>query len=610
MFNIKEELKKLPDKPGVYLMYNKSDEVIYVGKAINLKNRVRQYFQNGRNLTSKIQKMVSLIEYFEYIITNSELEALILECNLIKEYKPKYNTLLKDDKSFYPYIKVTISEEYPRILSVRTIKRDKDKYFGPYKSSKAVNDTIELLRKVYNIRNCNKFMDKYNGRACIYYDMKQCKAPCKNLISKEEYAKQIKSALKFLNGDSLELINMLEDKMQIASDELNFEKAMEYRDLIQNVKQIVEKQKINTSDLDERDILAVAKSEKQAVAVIFFVRDGKLVGREHFYMKQSEECSKSEILLSFLKQFYSGTPFIPKNILLSEDIEEKDIIQEWLSNRKEQKVYISVPKKGDKHKIVELAEENAFDILQKDLEKLQKEERRTIGAVQEITKLININYPKRIEAYDISNFSGFETVASMVVFEDGKPKRSDYRKFKIKTVKGQDDYKSMQEVLTRRFLAGKNELISNSENSFNKLPDLIMMDGGKGQVNIALNVLKKLSLNIKVCGMVKDGNHNTRGLYYNNEEIDINKNSEAFKLITRIQDEAHRFAIEYQKLLRGKAQVKSVLDDIKGVGDVKRKILMKHFKGVENIKNASIEELLKVNGISKSLAEEIWKYFH
>ena len=617
MFHIEEELKKLPAKPGVYLMHNQEGEIIYVGKAISLKNRVRQYFQSSRDKTPKIQKMVSQIAYFEYIITDSELEALVLECNLIKEHRPKYNTMLKDDKS-YPYIKVTVQEPYPRILFARQIKRDKAKYFGPYTSAMAVKDTIELIRKLYKLRSCNRSLPKENGeRPCLYYHIKQCDAPCQNYISQEEYRKQVDGALHFLNGNHQEVIDKLQVSMMEASEKMEFERAGEIRDLIKSIQAIAQKQKVNSNEREDRDVVAIAKALDEAVVSVFFIRDGKLLGRENFHMTGVLDTTKSEMMGSFVKQFYAGTPYIPKELVLQDAIEEEEVIREWLSKKREQKVSILVPQKGSKKRLVDLAYENASMVLQKDGEKLKREQMRTIGAVKQLEEMLGLQGIHRMESFDISNINGFETVASMVVYEDGKPKRSDYRKFKIKTVKGPDDYKSMEEVLRRRFLHGLKEQkeleqrgMDAEYGSFNRFPDLICMDGGKGQVNIARKVLEELKLHIPICGLVKDDNHRTRGLYYQNEEILFPKNSEAFHLITRIQDETHRFAIEYHKQLRSKQQVKSILDDIKGVGPVRRKALMRYFKDIALIKEAEVEELMAVEGITENIANEIYQFFH
>lgn len=618
MFDIQEELKKLPAKPGVYLMHNAQDEIIYVGKARILKNRVRQYFQSGYKRSIKIEHMVSHIAYFEYIITDSELEALVLECNLIKEHRPHYNTMLKDDKS-YPYIKVTVQEDYPRILFCRNVKRDKSKYFGPYTSAGAVKETIELMHKVYKIRNCNRLLPRDIGkeRPCLYHQINQCDAPCQGLVSKEEYKKNVEQALRFLNGDDKKIIQDLEEKMQAAAAELEFEQAAEYRDLIDSVKRIGEKQKINHTDGDDRDIIALAKAGDEAVISIFFIRNGKLLGRDHFHMTGIGDSEKKEILMDFVKQFYVGTPFIPKEILTQEEIPDKEILEKWLSDKRGAKVVFQTPKRGSKHQMMELAYKNAQNVLIKDSEKLKREEHRTIGAVHELEQLLGIRGLNRMEAFDISNTNGYENVASMVVFEKGKARRSDYRKFKIRTVAGPDDYRCMEEALERRFAHGIREKEEREEKgldpelgSFTRFPDILMMDGGKGQVNVALQALERLNLHIPVCGMVKDDFHRTRGLYYNNEIIQFPKNSEAFRMITRLQDEAHRFAIEYHKSLRSKGQVHSVLDDIRGVGPARRKALMRHFKDIGKIRQATVEELTQVDGITQNVAEEIFAFFH
>ena len=617
MFDIQEELKKLPDKPGVYIMHGLSDEIIYVGKAVILRNRVRSYFRESTVKSPKIQKMVTQITRFEYIVTDSELEALVLENNLIKEHNPKYNTMLKDDKT-YPYIKVTLGEEYPRVMFSREMKKDKSRYFGPYTSMGAVKDVVELINKLYGLRTCRKNLPRDFGkdRPCLQYHMKQCMAPCTGNVPKEEYRQQVQKALDFLNGEYTAELKRLKEKMTEASDNLEFEEAIRYRDLYASVKRISERQKITDSDGEDKDIIAMAKDEEDAIVQVFFVRGGKLIGREHFYMTNVSECQNAEILSDFVKQYYSGTPFIPRELLLQEEIEDKETIENYVSMKRGGKVKISIPKKGKKEKLVELAAENAALVLSKDREKIKREEGRTIGAVKEIGKWLELPDIVRMEAFDISNTNGFENVGSMVVYEKGKPKRSDYRKFKIKTVAGPDDYACMHEVLTRRFLHGIEESkeledknMQTEFGSFTKFPDLILMDGGRGQVNIALQVLEELKLNIPVCGMVKDDNHRTRGLYYNNVEIPIDTNSEGFKLITRIQDEAHRFAIEYHRSLRSKKQVDSVLDKIPGVGPARRKALMRHFKSIEEIKNATVEMLCEIPEIPQSAAEEIYAFF-
>lgn len=612
MFDIEEELKKLPAKPGVYLMHDERDEIIYVGKAISLKNRVRQYFQASRNKGAKIEQMVTHIRRFEYIVTDSELEALVLECNLIKEHRPKYNTMLMDDKG-YPFIKVTTSEVYPRIMLARTMQKDKAKYFGPYTSATAVKDTIDLIRKLYCIRSCNRNLPKDMGkeRPCLNYHIKQCKAPCQGYISETEYRKSIDEAIRFLNGHYEGILGDLEKKMLEASENMEFEKAIEYRELLNSVKQIAQKQKITDSSGEDRDILAVAKDAEDAVVQVFFIRGGRLIGRDHFFLRNASEDSKSKILESFIKQFYAGTPFIPSELMLQEDIEERAILEQWLSKKKEHRVHIKVPKKGEKEKLVELARTNAALVLNTDKERLKREEGRTIGAVKEIENLLGISGIVRMEAFDISNTSGFSSVGSMIVYEKGKPKRNDYRKFKIKSVQGPDDYASMAEVLTRRFRHGLEELENGEKiGSFTSFPDLILMDGGKGQVNVALEVLDKLGLDIPVCGMVKDDFHRTRGLYYNNVEIPIDRQSEGFKLITRVQDEAHRFAIEFHRKLRSQGQVHSILDEIKGIGPARRKALMKHYASIDEIKNASVEELKNLPSMNENSAKEVYTFFH
>ena len=611
-FNIQEELKKLPGKPGVYLMHDERDAIIYVGKAISLKNRVRQYFQSSRNKGAKIEQMVTHISRFEYIVTDSELEALVLECNLIKEHRPKYNTMLMDDKS-YPFIKVTVNEPFPRVMLARQMKKDKAKYFGPYTSAGAVKDTIELIRKLYHIRSCNRSLPKDIGkeRPCLNYHIHQCQAPCQGYISQEEYRKSIDEVVRFLNGHYDLVLKELEEKMMAASDSLEFEKAIEYRELLTSVQKVAQKQKITDTAGDDRDIIAMASEGEDAVVQVFFIRSGRLIGRDHFYLKSAENDTEGEILSSFIKQFYAGTPYIPAELMLPEEIEDQDIIEEWLTARRERRVHLRIPKKGTKEKLVELAQKNAQMVLKNDRERLKREEGRTIGAVKELEKILGLKGIIRMEAYDISNTNGFDSVGSMVVYEHGKPKRNDYRKFKIKTVQGPDDYASMNEVLTRRFGHGLREQQEESETGgFQIFPDLIMMDGGRGQVNIALEVLEKLHLHIPVCGMVKDDNHRTRGLYFNNTELPIDRNSECFRLITRIQDEAHRFAITFHRQLRSKGQVHSVLDDIPGVGPARRKDQMRCFENIDAIRNATVEELKELPSMNEKSAQEVYKFFH
>lgn len=612
MFDIQEELRKLPGKPGVYIMHDEADAIIYVGKAISLKNRVRQYFQSSRNKGIKIEQMVTHITRFEYIVTDSELEALVLECNLIKEHRPKYNTMLMDDKE-YPFIKVTVDEDFPRIMIARKMVKDKSKYFGPYTSVGAVRDTLELIRKLYYIRSCNRKLPRDIGkeRPCLNYHIHQCKAPCQGYISREEYHKSIEQVLQFLNGNYDLILKELELKMQEASENLEFEKAIEYRELLSSVQKIAQKQKITDTAREDRDILAAAVEEEDAVVQVFFIRGGRLIGRDHFYLKIAKGDTKRDILTSFIKQFYAGTPYIPSELMLPEEIEDIGVIEEWLGKRRGHRVHIKVPKRGTKEKLVELAAKNASLVLKTDKERLKREEGRTIGAVKELENLLDLKNIVRMEAYDISNTSGFASVGSMIVYERGKPKRNDYRKFKIKGVQGADDYASMEEVLTRRFEHGLREQEEGKEiGGFTAFPDLIMMDGGKGQVNVALAVLDRLNLDIPVCGMVKDDNHRTRGLYYQNVEIPIDRNSEGFRLITRIQDEAHRFAITFHRQLRSKNQVHSILDDIPGVGAARRKDLMKHFADIEAIKNATVEELKSLPSMNEKSANDVYRFFH
>ena len=611
-FDIQEELKKLPGRPGVYIMHDEKDHIIYVGKAISLKNRVRQYFQSSRNKGVKIEQMVTHIRRFEYIVTDSELEALVLECNLIKEHHPKYNTMLMDDKT-YPFIKVTTSEAFPRVVLSRKMLKDKARYFGPYTSSQAVRDTIDLIHKLYHLRSCNRSLPRDIGkeRPCLNYHIKQCEAPCQGYISQEEYGRAVNEVLRFLNGNYDTVLGELEEKMNAASEALEFERAIEYRELINSVKKVAQKQKITDSSGEDRDVLAVASQEEDAVVQVFFIRGGRLIGRDHFYLRITKGESASETLNSFILQYYAGTPFIPAELMLQAEVEDREILETWLSSKRGQKVTLRVPKKGTKEKLVELAQENAKMVLTKDKERLKREEGRTIGAVKEIAALLGLDEIVRMEAYDISNTNGFESVGSMVVYERGRPKRNDYRKFRIKGIKGADDYGSMREVLTRRFTHGLRERQENAElGKFTAFPDLIMMDGGRGQVNVALQVLDELHLEIPVCGMVKDDHHRTRGLYYHNEEIPIDRSSEAFRLITRIQDEAHRFAIEYHRQLRGKGQVHSILDDIEGIGPARRKALMREYLSLDEIKKASVEELAKIPSMNEKAAESVYNFFH
>lgn len=609
MFNLEEELKKLPAKPGVYLMHDKSDEIIYVGKAISLKNRVRQYFQKSRRVTPKIQRMIDRIAWFEYIVTDSELEALVLECNLIKEHSPRYNTMLKDGKS-YPYLKATVQEAYPRLLFARQMKRDGSRYFGPFVSGKAIRDTIELVNRLFHLRNCHKSLPKEIGkeRTCLYYQIGQCPAPCQGYVGTEEYRKNFEKALRFLQGDTKEILKELTGKMMAASEQMQFEEAAGYRDLIQSVQKVTEKQKITSEDNEDRDIVAMARGGKEAVVQVFFIRGGKMLGREHYYLTGVEEEENAAVLSAFLKQMYSGTPYIPKEIWLEEAVEDEEAILEWLSAKRGRKVYIRIPKRGQKERMLELAKKNAFMVLTKDADKLKEERARTIGAMDEIQSLLGLRGLSRVESYDISNINGFETVGSMVVFEDGKAKKNDYRKFRIRSVAGPDDYKAMEEMLTRRFEHGMRSDLSELD-SFRHLPDIIFMDGGKGQVNVAKTVLLKMDLTIPVCGMVKDDRHRTRGLYFQDEEIPIDVHGQGFRLITRIQDETHRFAIEYHKQIRSRTQVHSVLDDIPTIGPARRKALMRHFPSLEEIRAASVEELKAIPEMNEKSAQAVVDFF-
>lgn len=615
VFDIQEELKKLPQKPGVYIMKDIKDNIIYIGKAISLKNRVRQYFQSSKNQTPKVKSMVPNIKEFEYIVTDSELEALILESNLIKKHKPKYNILLKDDKQ-YPYIKVTTNELYPRIMITRKVIKDKAKYYGPLIYRGNTNEFMELLHELWPIRKCDKKIEnnKIKERPCLNYYMGQCKAPCNNFISPQEYKVFIDEAIDLLDGKYDKIVSNMESKMFEASEKLEFEVAAKFRNKINSIKRIAEKQKMANASMEDQDVIAFARANGEALVQIFFVRAGKLIGREHFMLNDVETMSRGEVMTEFIKQFYSGTPFIPKEIIIQEEIEDLDIISQWLSEIKEQKVHIIVPQKGEKHKFIELAAKNAILTLEQFGDKIKSDNKKTIGAVNEIKDLLNIDASiKRIEAYDISNIQGFESVGSMVVFENGKPKRSDYRKFKIKSVIGANDYASMEEVISRRFSHALKEIkadINVEDGKFTKMPDIILMDGGKGQVNIAKKVLAELNINIPVCGMIKDNNHKTRGLIYEEQELKLPINSEGFKLIIRIQDEVHRFAIEYHRTLRSKTQLHSVLDDIEGIGTVRRKALLKKFGSVDAIKEATMEELSTTDSFNKKIAETVYNFFH
>lgn len=609
MFDLEAELKKLPDKPGVYLMHDKEDHIIYVGKAVVLKNRVRQYFQKSRNVSPKIARMIEQIAWFEYIVTDSELEALVLECNLIKEHNPKYNTMLKDGKG-YPFLKATIQEDFPRFVLARQMKRDGAKYFGPFTSGAAIRDTIELLNKLFHLRNCRKVLPRDVGkeRPCLYHQMGQCPAPCQGSVGREEYRENFQKALSFLNGNTKEVMKDLQQKMEQLAQNMQFEEAAVYRDLIDSVRQVTERQKITSEDQEDRDIIAIARNEDEAVVQVFFIRDGKLIGREHYYLSGVLEEDEGHILSAFIKQMYAGTPYVPRELWTECEPEDSSAILEWLAKKRGHKVFFRHPKRGEKVRLLDLAKRNAHMVLAQDAEKLKQEREKTLGAMEEIERLLGLQGLNRVESYDISNINGFETVGSMVVFEKGRAKKNDYRKFRIRTVTGPDDYHSMEELLTRRFTHGQRQELAEMD-SFRLFPDVIFMDGGKGQVNVAERVLQELKIDIPVCGMVKDDHHRTRGLFFRNEEIPIDIHGQGFRLITRIQDETHRFAIEYHRQIRGKAQVHSILDDIPTIGTARRKALMKYYESLEDIKKATVEELKEVPGMNERSAKAVVEFF-
>lgn len=609
MFDLEAELKKLPDKPGVYLMHDKEDHIIYVGKAVVLKNRVRQYFQKSRNVSPKIARMIEQIAWFEYIVTDSELEALVLECNLIKEHNPKYNTMLKDGKS-YPFLKATIQEDFPRFVLSRQMKRDGAKYFGPFTSGAAIRDTIELLNKLFHLRNCRKVLPRDVGkeRPCLYHQMGQCPAPCQGSVDREEYRENFQKALSFLNGNTKEVMKDLQQKMEQLAQDMQFEEAAVYRDLIDSVRQVTERQKITSDDQEDRDIIAIARNEDEAVVQVFFIRGGKLIGREHYYLSGVLEEEEGHILSAFIKQMYAGTPYVPRELWTECEPEDSGAILEWLAKKRGHKVFFRHPKRGEKVRLLDLAKRNAHMVLAQDAEKLKQEREKTLGAMEEIEGLLGLQGLNRVESYDISNINGFETVGSMVVFEKGRAKKNDYRKFRIRTVTGPDDYHSMEELLTRRFTHGQRQELAEMD-SFRLFPDVIFMDGGKGQVNVAERVLQELKIDIPVCGMVKDDHHRTRGLFFRNEEIPIDIHGQGFRLITRIQDETHRFAIEYHRQIRGKAQVHSILDDIPTIGTARRKALMKYYESLDDIKKATVEELKEVPGMNERSAKAVVEFF-
>ncbi|GAB6149445.1 excinuclease ABC subunit UvrC [Clostridium novyi] len=618
MFDFEYQLKIIPEKPGVYLMKNSLGEVIYVGKAKVLKNRVRQYFQNSKNHGSKVRAMVKNIAEFEYIITDSEMEALILECNLIKKYRPRYNILLKDDKH-YPFLKITTNEDFPRIFVTRVRAKDGARYLGPYPETSAVYETIELIKKIFPLRTC-RLNIKENGelvKPCLNYHIKLCTAPCAGYISREEYGKTIKKIIDLLNGKDNEVINDLKIKMEKASSELKFEEAASFRDKLLAVEKIRERQKIISSNFENEDFINMYSEEIDLCAQIFFVRDGKIMGREHFILDRSIFGNNADIISNFIKDFYGGTAFIPKTIYVPE-VMDIELLENWLSSKKGSKVSIKIPQKGEKKKILDLVESNAKNTLEQFKLKLKVDKELYSNTLKELQNILELEeIPNRIEAYDISNIQGVDSVGSMIVFDKGKPKNSDYRRFKIKTVKGANDYDSMREILTRRFTHGleeikeiqkRNLLLSGAK--FSVFPDLILMDGGKGQVNIALEVLEKLNINIPVCGMVKDDKHKTRGLVYNNKEINIKSNNKIMQFITRVQDEVHRFAITYHRSLRNRRVLHSVLEDIPNIGEKRRKELLQKFGSVENIKKASYDELLDTNSINQKAAKSIIDYFN
>lgn len=612
MFDIEQELKKIPQKPGVYLMKDEKEQIIYVGKAINLKNRVRQYFQNNRNHTPKVQTMVQHIKEFEYIITDSELEALLLECNLIKKHKPFYNILLKDGKT-YPYIKIT-DEAYPRVLVTRSIEKDKAKYFGPITDGFAIKETIDMIQKLWPIRKCKKSLPKEIGkeRPCLNYHIGQCCAPCNNKITQQDYNKMITEIEQFINGKHEIIIKRIEKEMYEASENMEFEKAAILRDKLISVKSISEKQKMSNTVLGDCDVAAFVRAHNEGLAQMFFIRGGKMTGREQYHLHSVENRTRSEVMTEFIKQFYSGTAFVPKEIILQEKLieEEKELLEQFLTEKRGSKVTFTVPKKGEKQKLVDLAWKNAMISFEQSGERIKREENRTVGAMKEIQNALGLQYKlERVEAYDISNTQGFESVGAMVVFENGKAKYSDYRKFKIKTVIGANDFASMKEMITRRIKHAVKEKKEGKKENFARLPDLILMDGGMLQVQAAEEVLKEFDIDIAVCGMVKDDKHRTRGMIFKGQEILMSTHTEGFKLLTRIQDEVHRFAIEYHRKLREKKAVHSVLDDIPNIGKARKKALMEYFGNIEAIANAEVEQILQVPQMTIASAESVYRFF-
>lgn len=600
MFDIQDHLKKLPAQPGVYLMKDKFDNIIYVGKAVSLKNRVRQYFQSSKNHPSKVKSMVKNIYKFEYIITDSELEALILECNLIKQYRPKYNVLLRDDKT-YPYIKVTTNEDFPRVLKVRRVLKDKARYFGPYTNTTAVNDTLEIIRNTYPIRTCNIDIEKAirnNVRPCLNLHIKKCVGPCTGNVSKEEYNKMIEEIILFLSGKEEKLIEILTEKMNKYAKEFNFEDAAIYRDKIRSLEEMMQKQKIDatTSDLNQ-DVIAMARAHDEACVQVFFIRNGKIVGREHFILEGVMESERASILSSFVKQFYMEQEYIPKELIIEDEIEDSFILEEWLSAKKGQKVTIRVPQKGEKKNLVEMVRKNAVEYLEKFSDMNKRKYEKSIGALDELKNILGLDKrPKRIESFDISNIQGVDSIGSMVVFTDGKKDKKEYRRYKIKTVIGPNDFDSMAEIVERRLKYGD-------------LPDLILLDGGKGQVSAVKKVLERHNVEIPLWGMYKDDKHRTKGLISQEKEIELDKTSNLYRFVASIQEEVHNYAITYHRSLRNKSLTKSVLDDIQGIGEKRKKALLNHFKDIESIKKASIEELLEVEGMNRAACENVYNYF-
>ena len=600
MFDIQEHLKQLPAEPGVYLMKDKFDNIIYVGKAKILKNRVRQYFQSSKNHSSKVKSMVKNIDKFEYIITDSELEALILECNLIKKYKPKYNVLLRDDKT-YPYIKVTTNEDFPRVLKVRKVIKDKAKYFGPYTNTTAVNDTLDIIKNIYPIRTCNIDIEraiKTNMRPCLNLHIKRCVGPCKGNVTKEEYNKMIEEIILFLSGKEEKLIDILKEKMNKCAMDFNFEEAAIYRDKIKSLEDMMEKQKIDTSTSDlNQDVIAMARAHDEACVQVFFVRNGKIVGREHFILEGVMDSTRESILGSFVKQFYMEQEYVPKEIIIADEIEDSFILSEWLSSKKGQKVTIRVPQKGEKKSLIEMVRKNAIEYLEKFSDMNKRKYEKSIGALEELKQILNLdNIPKRIESFDISNIQGVDSIGSMVVFTNGKKDKKEYRRYKIKTVIGPNDYDSMAEIVERRLKYGD-------------FPDLMLLDGGKGQVSAVKKVLNKYNVEIPLWGMYKDDKHRTKGLISQEKEIELDRTSNLYRFVASIQEEVHNYAISYHRSLRNKSLTKSELDDIQGIGEKRKKALLNHFKDIEAIKKATFEELLEVEGMNKTSSESVYNYF-